>query len=60
LTFPTMLPAVITSIIETTVAVERLTAFFTEDELQPDVVVCKEAIKELDEETVRTRAATFT
>ncbi|KAK6367899.1 ATP-binding cassette glutathione S-conjugate transporter ycf1 [Exophiala oligosperma] len=39
LTFPlTVLPMVITSIIEATVAVKRLTDFFTADELQEDAV----------------------
>ena len=61
LTFPlTVLPMVITSIVEATVAVGRLTEFFTADELQED------AVRNIDEpiseggQSVTVRDATFT
>ena len=61
LTFPlTVLPMVITSIVEATVAVGRLTEFFTTDELQED------AVRNIDEpmseggQSVTVRDATFT
>ena len=55
-----MLPMVITSIIEATVAVGRLTSFFAADELQPDAVLHRDAITNPGEESVRVRDATFT
>ena len=55
-----MLPMVITSIIEATVAVGRLTSFFTAEELQSDAVQTKDAAANDGEESVRVRDATFT
>jgi len=61
LTFPlAILPMVITSIIEASVAVGRLTSFFLAEELQPDAVIQKGPIEETGEESVRIRDATFT
>ncbi|RFU26420.1 hypothetical protein B7463_g9901, partial [Scytalidium lignicola] len=60
LTFPlAILPMVITSIIESSVAVGRLTSFFLAEELQPDAVIIKEPVEELGEETITVRDATF-
>jgi ATP-binding cassette subfamily C (CFTR/MRP) protein 1 len=60
LTFPlAILPMVITSIIEASVAVGRLTAFFTAEELQPDAVIIKPAVEDLGEESLRIRDGTF-
>lgn len=61
LTFPlSVLPMVITSVIEATVAVGRLTSYFTADELQEDAVRFEDAPTGPGEETVRIRDATFT
>ena len=61
LTFPlAILPMVITSIIEASVAVTRLTSFFTASELQRDAVLKYDAVAERGEESVRIRDATFT
>ena len=62
LTFPlTVLPMVITSIVEATVAVGRLTAFFTADELQEDAVrFIDEPATHSGDESVSLRDATFT
>ncbi len=62
LTFPlTVLPMVITSIVEATVAVGRLTAFFTADELQEDAVrFIDEPPANNGDESVSIRDATFT
>ncbi|KAI9838425.1 MAG: hypothetical protein M1838_004608 [Thelocarpon superellum] len=60
LSFPlAVLPMVITSIIEATVAVGRLTSFFTAEELQPDAVLRQDAVTD-GEESLRIRDATFT
>ncbi|KAK0916372.1 ATP-binding cassette glutathione S-conjugate transporter ycf1 [Friedmanniomyces endolithicus] len=60
LTFPlAVLPMVITAIIEASVAVTRLTDFFTSSELQPDGVLRSESVG-AGEESVRIRDATFT
>lgn len=60
LTFPlAILPMVITSIIEASVAVGRLTDFFCAEELQADAVIAKPPVTELGEETIRIRDATF-
>jgi ATP-binding cassette subfamily C (CFTR/MRP) protein 1 len=60
LTFPlAILPMVITSIIEASVAVGRLTSFFTAEELQPDAVIQRGAVDEQGEETLRVRDGTF-
>lgn len=55
-----VLPMVITSIIEATVAVGRLTSFFTAEELQPDAVQKKATALNMGDEAVRVRDATFT
>ena len=62
LTFPlTVLPMVITSIVEATVAVGRLTAFFTADELQEDAVrFIDEPAAQNGDQSVSVRDATFT
>ena len=62
LTFPlTVLPMVITSIVEASVAVGRLTEFFTADELQEDAVrFIDEPPANSGDESVRIRDATFT
>ncbi|KAL6250098.1 ATP-binding cassette glutathione S-conjugate transporter ycf1 [Rhinocladiella similis] len=62
LTFPlTILPMVITSIIEATVAVKRLTDFFTADELQEDAVrFIDEPPKRSGESSVSITDASFT
>src|ERR1700733_13182451 len=60
LTFPlAILPMVITSIIEASVAVGRLTAFFTAEELQPDAVILRGAVSEDGEESLKIRDGTF-
>ena len=60
LTFPlAVLPMVITAIIEASVAVNRLTAYFVSPELQPDAVLRSETVG-AGEESVRIRDATFT
>jgi len=60
LTFPlSVLPMVITAIIEATVAVTRLTDYLTAPELQPDAVLRSESVG-LGEESVRIRDATLT
>lgn len=61
LSFPlAMLPMVITSIIEASVAVGRLTDYLTAEELQPDAVIVKEPAANKGDETVCVRDATFT
>ena len=55
-----ILPMVITSIIEATVAVGRLTSFFTAEELQSDAVQTKEPVTNNGDESVRVRDAAFT
>lgn len=61
LSFPlAVLPMVITSIIEATVAVGRLTSFLAAEELQPDAVIRKSAASNSGDEAVRIRDATFT
>ncbi|EMC96931.1 hypothetical protein BAUCODRAFT_433092 [Baudoinia panamericana UAMH 10762] len=60
LTFPlAVLPMVITAIIEASVAVNRLTVYFTAPELQPDAVLRSDGVG-MGEESVRIREATFT
>ncbi|KAG4434234.1 hypothetical protein IFR05_010276 [Cadophora sp. M221] len=60
LTFPlAILPMVITSIIEASVAVSRLTAFFTAEELQADAVILRGAVEENGEESLKIRDGTF-
>lgn len=55
-----VLPMVITSIIEATVAVGRLTSFFTAEELQADAVQTRSCAANIGDESVRIRDATFT
>ncbi|KAL7913363.1 P-loop containing nucleoside triphosphate hydrolase protein [Trichoderma velutinum] len=60
LTFPlAVLPMVLTSIVEASVAVGRLTAFLTAEELQSDAVTIGPAPQEMGEETVLIRDGTF-
>ena len=60
LSFPLMvLPMVITAIVESMVAVSRLTDFFTADELQPDAVTRKEVAAHTGDESVVMRNASF-
>lgn len=60
LTFPlAILPMVITSIIEASVAVGRLTSFFTAEELQPDAVIVKGPAEEIGDESLTIRDGTF-
>lgn len=60
LTFPlAVLPMVITSIIEASVAVGRLTSYLTAEEIQPEAVVVKPAVEVAGEETVLIRDGTF-
>lgn len=60
LTFPlAILPMVITSIIEASVAVGRLTSFFTAEELQEDAVIVKPAVEEIGDESLTIRNGTF-
>lgn len=61
LTFPlSILPMVITSIIEASVAVRRLTDYFTSDELQSDAVTYEDPVTHIGDESVRIRDASFT
>ena len=50
---------VITSIVEASVAVGRLTAFLTAEEIQPNAITVKAAPEQMGEETVIVRDATF-
>ncbi|KAI1359531.1 metal resistance protein YCF1 [Xylaria arbuscula] len=60
LTFPlAVLPMVITSIIEASVAVTRLREYLTAEEIQPDAVVVGPAVEERGEEAVIIRKGTF-
>ena len=61
LNFPlAVLPMVITSIIEATVAVGRLTSFLTAEELQADAVLRKAPALQVGDESIRIRDAAFT
>ncbi|KAJ5759824.1 Metal resistance protein YCF1 [Penicillium odoratum] len=61
LTFPlSILPMVITSIIESTVAVNRLTEYFLADELQTDAITVQDSVEHAGDESVRLRDASFT
>ncbi|KAF2115068.1 multidrug resistance-associated protein 1 [Lophiotrema nucula] len=61
LTFPlAILPMVITSIVEASVAVGRITSYLAAEELQEDAVIRGKTVEETGEETVRIREATFT
>ncbi|KAG6057778.1 hypothetical protein E4U17_000949 [Claviceps sp. LM77 group G4] len=60
LTFPlAILPMVITSIVEASVAIDRVTGFLTAEELQSEAVTVKPGPKEMGEETVIIRDGTF-
>ncbi|KAK4146291.1 uncharacterized protein C8A04DRAFT_9904 [Dichotomopilus funicola] len=60
LTFPlAVLPMVITSIIEASVAVGRLTSYLTAEELQPEAITPKPAVEIMGEESVVIRDASF-
>lgn len=60
LSFPlAVFPMVISSIVEATVAVGRLTDYLTSEELQPDALIVKPAVEELGEETVSIKDGTF-
>lgn len=50
---------VITSIVEASVAVGRLTSFLTAEEIQPNAITVKPAPEQMGEETVIVRNATF-
>lgn len=61
LTFPlSILPIVITSVIEASVAVKRLTDYFTAEELQTDAVSFQDPVSHIGDESVRIRDASFT
>lgn len=61
LTFPlSILPMVITSVIESTVAVKRLVEYFTAEELQTNSVIFQDPVEHVGDESVRIRDATFT
>ncbi|EGE06583.1 ABC metal ion transporter [Trichophyton equinum CBS 127.97] len=61
LTFPlAILPMVITSIIESSVAITRLTAYLTSEELQENAVQYQDAVIHTGDEAVSIRDATFT
>lgn len=61
LTFPlSILPMVITSIIESAVAVNRLTDYFLAEELQTEAVVFQDSVEHVGDEAVRVRDASFT
>ncbi|PYH93177.1 P-loop containing nucleoside triphosphate hydrolase protein [Aspergillus ellipticus CBS 707.79] len=61
LTFPlSILPMVITAVIEASVAIKRLTDYFTAEELQTDAVKTEEAVTHVGDESVRIRDASFT
>ncbi|KAI8628633.1 metal resistance protein YCF1 [Xylariaceae sp. FL1651] len=60
LTFPlAVLPMVITSIIEATVAANRLTEYLTAEEIQPDAVITGPAAAERGDDAVVIRNGTF-
>ncbi|KAI9661444.1 MAG: hypothetical protein M1829_006275 [Trizodia sp. TS-e1964] len=60
LTFPlSVLPMVITAVVESTVAVGRLTSFLAADELQTDAVVQRPTVDEDGAETLHIRDGTF-
>ncbi|KAL4784625.1 P-loop containing nucleoside triphosphate hydrolase protein [Aspergillus varians] len=60
LTFPlSILPMVITAVIEASVAITRLTDYFTAEELQHDAVQCEDSVSHIGDESVRIRDASF-
>lgn len=61
LTFPlAILPIVITSVIESSVAVQRLTDYFSAEELQTDAVSYEDPVSHAGDESVGIRDAVFT
>ncbi|KAA8641843.1 hypothetical protein EYZ11_011255 [Aspergillus tanneri] len=61
LTFPlSILPMVITSVIEASVAVNRLTDYLTAEELQTNAVKYEDAVSHVGDESIRIREASFT
>ncbi|KAL7271985.1 ATP-binding cassette glutathione S-conjugate transporter ycf1 [Rhizina undulata] len=61
LTFPlSILPMVITAVVEASVAVTRITSFLTAEELQPDAVIREEPATKFGEESLRITDGTFT
>jgi len=61
LTFPlSVLPMVITAVVEAGVAVDRITSFLTAEEIQFDAVKREEPVPRVGEETVRVTNGTFT
>ncbi|KAF2457048.1 multidrug resistance-associated protein 1 [Lineolata rhizophorae] len=61
LTFPlSILPMVITAVVEASVAVGRITSYLVAEELQADAVLREPPVEEMGEETVRIRDASFT
>ncbi|KAG8166171.1 hypothetical protein KVR01_004723 [Diaporthe batatas] len=60
LSFPlAVFPMVISSIVEATVAVGRLTSYLTAEELQPDAIAWKPAVEENGDETISVKDGTF-
>ncbi|KAM7197693.1 P-loop containing nucleoside triphosphate hydrolase protein [Rhypophila sp. PSN 637] len=60
LTFPlAVLPMVITSVIEASVAAGRLTSYLTAEEIQPDAITQKPAAEYIGDEAVRIQNGTF-
>ncbi|KAL2164206.1 hypothetical protein VTH06DRAFT_3422 [Thermothelomyces fergusii] len=60
LTFPlAVLPMVITSVIEASVAVGRLTSYLTAEEIQPEAITVKPPVEAIGEESVLIRDASF-
>lgn len=60
LTFPlTAFPMVISALVEATVAISRLTSFFTMDEVQPDAVIRLERATEMGEGAIIVQDGTF-
>lgn len=61
LTFPlSVLPMVITALVEAGVAVNRITSFLTAEEIQSDAVKREEPVPRIGEESVRMTNGTFT
>ncbi|KAJ5754674.1 Metal resistance protein YCF1 [Penicillium manginii] len=61
LTFPlSILPMVITSVIESSVAVQRLVDYFTAEELQTESVIFQDPVEHTGDESVRVRDASWT
>lgn len=61
LTFPlSVLPMVITAVVEAGVAVNRITSFLTAEEIQHDAVVREESFLRAGEESVKVTNGTFT